>query len=57
MTYKYKKKVDLKFEQAVEKVREELKKEGFEHIKGFEEVHNTPFQTTQCFVWNMFRKL
>ena len=30
--------------------------EGFEHIKSLEEIHHTPFQTTQNFIWNVFRK-
>src|SRR3989344_3628624 len=30
--------------------------EGFEHIKSLEEIHHTPFQTQQSFIWNVFRK-
>ncbi|MDP2926403.1 MAG: class I SAM-dependent methyltransferase [Nanoarchaeota archaeon] len=30
---------------------------GFEYIKSFEEIHNTPFNTTQSFIWNVFKKL
>ena len=47
----------LNIKQYSEDSMKKIFSEGFEHIKGFEEVHNTPFQTTQCFVWNMFRKL
>ena len=28
--------------------------EGFEHIKSLEEIHHTPFKTTQCFIYNVF---
>ena len=28
----------------------------FKHIKSSEEIHHTPFQTTQSFIWNVFKK-
>jgi ubiquinone/menaquinone biosynthesis C-methylase UbiE len=28
----------------------------FEHIKSLEEIHNTPFKTSQSFIWNVFKK-
>lgn len=31
--------------------------EGFEHIKSLEETHQTPFKTTQNFIWNVFKKI
>jgi len=30
---------------------------GFRHIKSLEELHNTPFQTTQSFVYNVFERV
>ena len=27
----------------------------FKHIKSFEEIHNTPFKTTQSFIYNIFK--
>jgi len=30
---------------------------GFKHIKSLEEIHHTPFKTTQCFIYNVFKKL
>tara|TARA_Y100000310_G_scaffold78602_1_gene75257 strand:+ start:654 stop:1274 length:621 start_codon:yes stop_codon:yes gene_type:complete len=30
---------------------------GFKHIKSAEEIHNTPFQTTQSFIYNIFKKI
>ena len=30
---------------------------GFQHIRSFEEIHNTPFNTSQSFIWNIFKKL
>jgi ubiquinone/menaquinone biosynthesis C-methylase UbiE len=29
---------------------------GFEHVKSFEEEHKTPFETSQSFIYNIFRK-
>lgn len=30
---------------------------GFKHIKSLEEIHHTPFQTTQSFIFNVFEKV
>ena len=30
---------------------------GFKHIKNLEEMHHTPFQTTQSFIYNVFEKV
>tara|TARA_Y100000310_G_scaffold190110_1_gene190081 strand:- start:268 stop:909 length:642 start_codon:yes stop_codon:yes gene_type:complete len=42
-------------EETMKKLFEEDNR--FEHIKSLEEIHNTPFQTNQCFIYNVFKKI